>query len=325
MNANPRHGIFILTIFLLSGPIMSGQNAVEGDDPVCTDCPLVWPSDLEVMDIKSVAPDLEVPGMMLSPPGPGKRVRQTTPGFPEQGVYHALYLPPEWEPGRKFPVIIEWPGNRYGTSTGRVEDTKLGFGISGGKGFIWVSLPFLDGVGKANVDTWWGDEGHYQTRPTVEYCIRTVHHVCSHWGGEPQALILSGFSRGSSACNYIGLADDEIAGLWKAFICYSHYDGLYTGWPYPEGDREAALERLRRLQGRPQFVCQEILPPQEDDRSLKSIREYIRSTGVKAQITYCLTGFSNHDDAWILRPSKARDALRNWLYEQLWEQVNIIY
>jgi len=32
------------------------------------------------------------------------------------------------------------------------------------------------------------------------------------------AVILSGFSRGAIGCNYLGLHNEEIAGLWLAFI-----------------------------------------------------------------------------------------------------------
>jgi hypothetical protein len=46
--------------------------------------------------------------------------------------------------------------------------------------------------------------------------------------------------------------DDEIAKLWKAFVCYSHYDGESTGWPYPDADKLSAIGRLKRLGGRPQ-------------------------------------------------------------------------
>lgn len=315
---SPRRLAGLTTLFSLLGcALMHGQINADADSSIHAGCRLLWPQDLEVAAVNAIEPDLEVPGMIPDKPAPGRRVRQTTPGFPSDGVYHALYLPPGWEPGARFPVIIEYPGNRYGSSTGRVEGAKLGYGISGGEGFIWICMPFLDGTGTVNVDTWWGDSGIYQTRPTIDYCIRTADYVCRYWGGDPETLILAGFSRGSIACNYIGLNNDEIAGLWKAFICYSHYDGLYPDWPYPGSDREAALERLKRLKGRPQFICQEILPPHRDDMSLKSIRHYIRSTGISAPITYCLTGFSDHDDAWILRPSQAREALRHWLHRQL--------
>ena len=40
-------------------------------------------------------------------------------------------------------------------------------------------------------------------------------------------------------------------------------------------------------------------------------------TGVKGKFTFQSTGFRNHNDAWVLRPSPARKALRKWLVEVL--------
>lgn len=37
------------------------------------------------------------------------------------------------------------------------------------------------------------------------------------------------------------------------------------------------------------------------------------SRGADAPFTFMPTGFRNHNDAWILRPSSARDALRKWV------------
>jgi hypothetical protein len=114
-----------------------------------------------------------------------------------------------------------------------------------------------------------------------------------------------GFSRGSIACNYIGLHDDEIAKLWKAFVCYSHYDGERTGWPYPNADKPSAIGRLKRLGGRPQYILSE--------SGVGGIQAFIESTSIPGNFTYAATGFRNHNDAWVLRPSPARDALRAWL------------
>jgi len=44
-------------------------------------------------------------------------------------------------------VIVEYAGNgnyanKYGdVSSGEVEGSKLGYGISGGTGFIWICMP----------------------------------------------------------------------------------------------------------------------------------------------------------------------------------------
>jgi hypothetical protein len=117
--------------------------------------------------------------------------------------------------------VVEFAGNgnyknAFGdTSTGRVEDASLGYGISGGKGMIWVVMPFIevkaDGS-QGNAITWWGDIAE-----TKRYCIATVKDICTRLGGDEKRVVLSGFSRGAIACNYIGLHDDEISRLWCAF------------------------------------------------------------------------------------------------------------
>ena len=116
-------------------------------------------------DISSVPPDLVVPPVSTLPPGPGKRVRRTLPGYEHTDVHHTLYLPLDWQPGKKYPMLVEYPGNGpyrspYGDySSGDVEDCNLGYGISGGQGFVWMTLPFIDPTHKKNQLWWWGDVG----------------------------------------------------------------------------------------------------------------------------------------------------------------------
>ncbi|MEM8954808.1 MAG: hypothetical protein AAGD22_11705 [Verrucomicrobiota bacterium] len=269
-------------------------------------------------DIRTVAPDLFIPHIDLGPARPGKRVRQTHPHFASTSVYHVLYLPVDWKSGRRYPVIVEFAGNgdyrnQYGdVSTGRVEDAKLGFGLSGGKGYIWLSVPYLNESGTANVTTWWGNKPSYRPDQTVAYTKATIPWICSQFGGDPNRVILSGFSRGAIACNYIGLYDDEIASLWHAFVPYSGYDGVRTTWPYPGANRASALVRLNRLNKRPQFVCDEVNTSQSSLR-LNSTKDYLRATGIPGNFTFLSTGFRNHNDAWILRPSSTRSKLRLWL------------
>ncbi|MEM7146261.1 MAG: hypothetical protein AAF591_14075 [Verrucomicrobiota bacterium] len=273
-------------------------------------------------DIRSIAPDLTIPPLSTAhPPTAGKRVRQTHPQYANKAVYHTLYLPVDWQPDRQYPVIVEFTGNggyknKYGdTCSGRVEDSKLGYGLSAGSGYIWLCLPYLNESGTANVTKWWGDKPSYRPAQTVAYAKTIVPWICSQFGGDPDHVILAGFSRGSIACNYIGLHDDEIAQLWRAFIPYSVYDGVRTQWPYPEADRASAIKRLNRLQGRPQFILDEVSTPDSPLR-LDATREYLRSTGVPGNFTFASTGFRNHNDAWVLRPSSARSKLRRWLHRQ---------
>ncbi len=269
----------------------------------------------QLPDIATIEPDLTVPGLSEGKPGPGKRVKVTLPGYEGTRAYHVLYLPPDWHPDQKYPVLVEYAGNgpyrnRYGDiSTGLVEGSRMGYGISAGKGYLWLCLPYLNGEGTANVRSWWGSKPERDPQPTVNYCLEAVKLVCASYGGDREKLVLCGFSRGAIACNFIGLHDDRIAGLWRAFIPYSHYDGVRK-WSYPGADRAAALQRLRRLGSRPQFVCSE-------GSQFKETAQYLAGTGVKGNFTFRGTGFRNHSDAWLLRPSPARTELRSWLAKVL--------
>ncbi len=263
----------------------------------------------ELPDLSTVPVDLATPPMTTGAPEPGKRVRQTIAGYEGTAVHHALYLPTDWREGRKYPVIVEYAGNgnyknRYGdVSLGTVDGSNLGYGMSGGQGFIWVCMPYVNKAEGRNQITWWGD-----VEATVDYCKRTVRDVCARHGGDPDAVILCGFSRGAIACNFIGLHDDEIAGLWRGFVAYSHYDGVRT-WPYEGSDRESALVRLRRLNGRPVFVCHE--------GSVEATRAYVKASGVKAPFTFVPIPFRNHNDTWTLRDIPERRRLREWLKDTL--------
>ncbi len=272
----------------------------------------------ELPDMTSVTPDMLVPEMIRGEPAAGQRVRQTTPSWKKTEVYHALYLPRDWHPGRKCPVIIEWAGNgnfrnQFGdVSNGRVEGSNLGYGLTAGEGAIWVCVPYLNAAATANVVTWWGDPPAYDPESTLAYVRATVRFVCEKYGGDPARVVLAGFSRGAIAANYLGLHDDATARLWRAFICYSHYDGVRTGWPYPGADRASAAARLRRLGGRPQFICGE-------GANAAGTERYLRESGLSdaGKFTITGTGFRNHNDAWVLRPSPARIRLREWFAEVL--------
>ncbi|MCX6953000.1 MAG: hypothetical protein NTV51_12665, partial [Verrucomicrobia bacterium] len=203
-------------------------------------------------NLNDVPADLVVPGLEAGAPAAGRRVRATTAGWEGTEVQHALYLPVDWQAGGRLPVIVEYAGNggyanKLGdTSDGSVGGCMLGYGLSAGRGFIWITLPFVaTGPGrKWNAEKWWGDVGE-----TKRYCIATVRDVCRRYGGDPERVVLAGFSRGAIGCNFLGLHDDRIADVWLGFIAYSHYDGVRQ-WTYAGSDRAAARERLARLKGR---------------------------------------------------------------------------
>jgi hypothetical protein len=242
-------------------------------------------------------------------PAPGRRVRQAVPEYKGVEVYHCLYLPTDWMAGRRFAVIVEYAGNgpyrnKLGdVCTGRVEDCNLGYGISGGKGLIWVCMPYVSEDHKRNQLQWWGD-----VEATADYCKKAVREVCEQYGGDPSSVILCGFSRGAIACNYIGLHDDGIAGLWLAFIAHSHYDGVRQ-WDYPESDPASAAKRLARLRGRAQFISQEA--------SVEATRKYLEGTGISGAFTFQPLPYRNHTDTWVLRDIQERRVLRDWLRKVL--------
>jgi hypothetical protein len=222
-------------------------------------------------------------------------------------LFHVVYLPKDWEPGKRYPVIAEYPGNggfsnRLGDrSTGRVEDCKLGFGISGGQGFIWVSLPFVDSKSKTHALNWWGDPD-----ATAKYCREAVAQICDRFGGDPDAVILTGFSRGAIATSYIGLRDDETSKMWRAIIAHSHFDGVRK-WNYEDSDADSARRRLKRLHGRPLFVTHEA--------SVEDTAIFLKSAGITA--TSRALPFPNHTDEWVLKDIPERAEVRRWLADVL--------
>jgi hypothetical protein len=262
-------------------------------------------------DIREVLPDLVVPLMEGTNPSAGKRIKQVLDKYHGTNVYHCLYLPTDWESGRKYPLIVEYAGNgpyqnSYGDKcSGKVEDCSLGYGISGGEGFIWVCLPCISIDGNDNQLQWWGD-----VPATVEYCKQVVSMLCAEYGADETKVILAGFSRGAIACNYIGLYDEKIAEIWCGFIANSHYDGVRQ-WNYKGSDRTSARERLKRLGKRMQFVSHE--------SSVEETRRYlgnIKAAGdfsFEGDFTFVSIPFRNHTDTWVLRDIAERKMLREWI------------
>ena len=260
-------------------------------------------------DLSSVPNDLVTPPMSQGQPAAGKRVRHQLDRFLKTDVYHALYLPENWQANQTYPVIVEYAGNGpYENAIGdrcegTVEGCNLGYGISGGVDFIWICMPFVDAAHQQNQRQWWGD-----TEESVRYTLEAIEMVIEDFGGDPRNLFLCGFSRGSIACNYIGLHNDHIAELWAGFICHSHYDGVRP-WNYPGSDRESATKRLQRLGGRPQFICQE--------KSVEVTRKYLAKVAPEGDFEFHRVPFRNHSDQWVLRDIPLRDQVRHWIGRKL--------
>lgn len=199
------------------------------------------PARADNPDISTIAPDLVIPPVTSEAPAAGKRVFYRLPEDPDSVPHMVLYLPTDWTPGKRYPILVEYAGNgnyknAYGdVSSGRPESSQLGYGLSGGEGYLWVCLPFLNDAGDELALTWWGDRPQYRPDSTVAFAKRAVPEICRLFSGDSERVILCGFSRGALACNAIGLFDDEIARLWRGFFCYSHHEG---------GSGEMALRRV---------------------------------------------------------------------------------
>lgn len=260
-------------------------------------------------NIHDVPSDLTVPPMTEGELAAGKRIHQQHETFQGTDIYHALFLPTDWQKGKQYPVLVEFPGNGGfknalgDVSNGRPEDCKLGYGISGGQGMIWVSLPFVNLKEKKHALNWWGDAD-----ATAAYCRLVVDLICESYGGDRERVILCGFSRGAIACNYIGLRDDATAKLWRAFIPHSHYDGVRR-WGQPEDDEASAAKRLARLKGRPQFITHE--------QSVDATAAYLKRHDALAGATLVALPYPNHSDEWVLKDIPERKRLRAWLAEVL--------
>lgn len=277
----------------------------------CTWCAAA--NGAEPRNLNDIPDDLTVPAVTFDAPQAGARVWQTNPGYEGSKVAHALYLPTGWTRGRNYPVLCEYPGNgNYANALGdrcdgSVESCQIGYGLSGGKGMIWVSLPIVDPRTRAHARRWWGD-----AEETAKYCQATVARICREYGGDPKRLVLMGFSRGAIACNYIGLRDDKIAGLWCGFITDSHYDGVQR-WDYPDSDAASAHKRLERLGTRPQLICHE--------NSTQAIEAYLRGAAPRGSFTFMMLPYPNHSSAWVRKDLPIRRQARRWLADMVREQI----
>ena len=108
-------------------------------------------------------------------------------------------------------------------------------------------------------------------------------------GRRPGQSFLSGFSRGAIACGYIGLANDQIAKLWKGIIACQHYDG--SAWQ--QSTMASAIERAPRFRGEAIF--------QVDNESHKAdFRQLISHTDPSVEWTWVSSGLGNHATAMFL-------------------------
>jgi hypothetical protein len=183
--------------------------------------------DLEVISISATGEGLPlpaaiarrvlVPAVVDGPPAPGRRVFRQLPAFADTAVRHVLTLPKEWVGGNRFPILVEYSGNRFFHkfcySTGHTADSHMAYGLARGEGYICLNLPFISEDGQREQTNGWGDIDR-----GVAYCEAAIDEAVQNFGGDPKAIIFVGFSRGSYAGNYLALRNERIASRWRGFI-----------------------------------------------------------------------------------------------------------
>ncbi len=269
------------------------------------------------------AADLALPPLTEQGPQPGKRATVIASEYAGTKVHHLIALPDDWTPdwkarGKSWPVIAEYTGNFYPTSgsTGEVEGAGLSYGVARGRA-IWVVLPYVAKDHQKNEITWWGD-----IDATVGYAKTNIPRICAEFGGDPQKVVLCGFSRGAIGASFLGLHDDEVAKLWCGLWAHDHFDGATewrgTDWGSPLARyRDEATVRLKRLQGRPLLVTQ--------GDGATTVQPFLTTQLRASTWTYAdvdmksLYGkFPNelakhpHNDRWPLRDGEATTIARGW-------------
>ena len=237
-----------------------------------------------------------VPEVTDESPAPGRRVRVRLAGERQPALHAVLHLPEDWTPGRRWPLVVEYPGNLFHVpgcrSPGLPEQGVIAAGMTLGRGSICLGLPFVDRRAGRIAESGWGNPDE-----TVAYALAMMAQVRDAWGADPANTVLTGFSRGALACGYIGLRDDRIAAWWKGFHACQHYDG--DGWN--GATWEGAMERARRFRGRSVF---------QTDNSAERFQPLMDAMSVPA--TFVRSGLGAHATAMFLDDRPSTRQLRAW-------------
>ena len=251
---------------------------------------------------------LAVPPVLNVAPAAGIRAKVVLPQYAGTNVYEALYLPTDWKPGGSYPVIVEFAPNDYPTAgvNGTVDDTRLGYYESGGKGYIWVTMPFINYTTRpaSNATQWWGNGNETDAEGvqlTAQYCEAALIQILQNYGGNPAEVFITGFSRGAIATSVIGLATQQMADIWAGFI--------------PDSWEDSNTADLARTDGRPTFL---IAGGDNDGGCAASAAadQFLASQGFPTR--FAVIPNIGHTDTWIQNGSSDFDLglqtqLRQWM------------
>lgn len=256
-----------------------------------------------------------LPPLTDGDPAPGARVRRTASSYLGSGIFHAVYLPTNWQPGQKHPVIVEWPPNFFppGGVSGEVDDSHLGFYLSGGVDFIWVTMPIVAYEENPVVHSpfWWGlsftPEDPVGQALAADYAVEALQEILESYGGDPAQVFATGFSRGAIATGYIALSTDQIADVWAGFLPHAYTDGI----PFTPTNVAA---RRQRVNGRPSLIS---WGDDDPDAATSGLESATALTGMGYPVETMEIPGVGHSDDWIVNSSPQRDAMRAWLSQMI--------
>lgn len=242
-----------------------------------------------------------LPPLTEGVPAPGTYTKIVAPEYAGKGVYHGLYLPPDWQPGLRWPVIVESPCNKYQGFLGKVDDTRLGYHLAGCRSYIVIVFPYIQA--DANLDSGWGD-----VPAAVAYWDLNLRRALAEFGGDPGAVIGAGFSRGAISTSYVGLHSELIADHWLGFFMHSHAD-VVTNLTPDQGAGSAA--RMGRVDGRAALLSWGAAGDGGMANSQKGVA-LLASFG--DPVTTLAVPGVGHTDAWIVDDATSRASAQDWLF-----------
>ncbi|WP_430813838.1 DUF7594 domain-containing protein [Carboxylicivirga sp. RSCT41] len=272
-------------------------------------------------DIKAELYDVMVPAMESGVPSPGRIVKVQFDDYLGTGVYHNLYLPPDWEADKKYPVIMDIPGNPFkhkwgDISSGNPESSPIGYGISRGKGCILVGLPLIDDNTNTHT-TWFGS-----VNVTADYIKRVAVDLCENFGADHSAFFITGYSRGAMGAHFFSRYDEELNDIWSGFLTYDGTDDhLYyaninsMAWNYNSGALEfdAVSQRHERIKGRPTFML--------GAGYYGTWRFQEHNEAYNYPVEYYKNPYRNHSPHWSVCDLPITQKAREWLQRTINEKT----
>ncbi|MBS0586157.1 MAG: hypothetical protein JSR76_07680 [Verrucomicrobia bacterium] len=264
---------------------------------------LDFPSKETKASFLETSPLSTFPPVEEGSPAPGKRVRVYLQDFP--GIYYIVFLPYNFTEYKTWPVICEIPAHAMSDYR-----TWLGYGITGGVDYIWVSLPILNSEGSEILMSYLPEK----INPTIECWEAVLKDLSIRFHINKQKIIIAGFSLGAFATSYLGNFNDAISLKWRAYIAHSHFDGCCLNVTNSK-DIDKRLERI----GEKKVL---LIAGKNDLANLctKQAFKKLRLKGVK--VTFIEIPdvqpseewpSETHNPLWILKPSIYLEKVRKWL------------